>query len=194
MKYLFPPTHFQSVCVFCPEMGLLYAAHCMNLKKKKIQSATIFWSEHLAHWHLKQLLIGFCHSSVGKECACNAGDPRFDSWVRKIPWRRDRLPTPVFLGFPCGSAGKESPCSVGDLGFIPGLGRSPGEGKGYSLQYSGLENFRDYTVHEVVKSQTGLSDFYFHFMYLWLFSTLFYSWSCSSSLFISSFCFSFCGL
>ena len=44
------------------------------------------------------------------------------------------------LGFPCGSAGKESTCNVGDLGSIPGLGRSPGEGKGYPLQYSGLEN------------------------------------------------------
>ena len=47
------------------------------------------------------------------------------------------------LGFPCGSAGKESACNVGDLGSIPGLGRSPGEGKGYSLQYSGLENPMD---------------------------------------------------
>ena len=46
-------------------------------------------------------------------------------------------------GFPCGSAGKESACSVGDLGSIPGLGRSPGEGKGYSLQYSGLANPTD---------------------------------------------------
>ena len=48
-----------------------------------------------------------------------------DSWVRKIPWRRDRLPTPVFFGFPCGSAGKESACNVGELGSIPQLGRSP---------------------------------------------------------------------
>ena len=45
----------------------------------------------------------------------------FGSWVGKIPWRRDRLPTPVFLGFPCVSAGEQSPCSVGDLGLIPGL-------------------------------------------------------------------------
>ena len=52
-----------------------------------------------------------------------------DSWVWKILWRRDRLPTPVCLGFPCSSAGKEFACSVGDLGLIPGLGRSPGEGK-----------------------------------------------------------------
>ena len=53
------------------------------------------------------------------------------------------LPTPVFLDFPGGSAGKESACNVGDLGSIPGLGRSPGEGNGYSLQYSGLENYMD---------------------------------------------------
>ena len=59
--------------------------------------------------------------------------PPFDSWVRKIRWRRDRLPTPVFLGFHCGSAGKESACSAGDLDSIPGLGRSPGVGKGYPL-------------------------------------------------------------
>ena len=68
------------------------------------------------------------------------------------------------LGFPCGSAGKESACSVGDLGLIPGLGRSPGEGKGYPLQYSGLENSIysiDCIVHGVAKSQTRLSDFHF---------------------------------
>ena len=50
------------------------------------------------------------------------------------------LRTPVFLGFPCGSAGRESACNARDLGSIPGLGRSLGEGKGYPLQYSGLEN------------------------------------------------------
>ena len=49
----------------------------------------------------------------------------------------------VYLGFPCGSAGKESVCNAGNLGSIPGLGRSPGEGKGYPFQYSGLENFMD---------------------------------------------------
>ena len=66
--------------------------------------------------------------------------PQFNSWVGKIHWRRDRLPTPVFLEFPCGSSSKESACNVGDLDLIPGLGRCPGEGKGYQLQYSGLEN------------------------------------------------------
>ena len=87
--------------------------------------------------------------------------PPFDSWVRKIPWRRDRLPTPEFLGFPRGSAGKESAFNAGDLGSIPGLGRSPGKGKGYSLQYSGLENSMDCIVHGVTKSWTQLTNFHF---------------------------------
>ena len=58
-----------------------------------------------------------------------------------------------------GSAGKESTCNVGDLCSIPGLGRSPGEGKGYPLQYSGLKNSMDCRVHGVAKSWTRLSDF-----------------------------------
>ena len=57
-------------------------------------------------------------------------------------------------GFPCGSAGKESACNVGHLGLIPGLGRSPGEGKHYPLQYSGPENSMDSIVHGVIKSRT----------------------------------------
>ena len=60
----------------------------------------------------------------------------------------------VIRGFPCGSAGKESACNLGDLGSIPGLERSPGEAKGYPLQYSGLENSMDCIVHGVTKSQT----------------------------------------
>ena len=67
----------------------------------------------------------------------------------------------IFWGFPCGSAGKESTCNAGDLDSIPGLGRSPGEGKGYPLQCSGLENSMDCIVHEAAKSQTRLSDFHF---------------------------------
>ena len=80
--------------------------------------------------------------------------PLFDSWVGKIRWRTDSLPTPMFLGFPCGLAGKESACKVGNLGLIPGLGRSPGEGKDYPLQYPGLENSMEYIVRGVSKSQT----------------------------------------
>ena len=78
-----------------------------------------------------------------------------------IPWRREQLPTPVYLGFPGGSADKESTCSVRDLGSIPEVGRSPGEANGYTLQYSGLENSMDCIVHGVAKSQTQLSDFHF---------------------------------
>ena len=88
--------------------------------------------------------------------------PRFNSCIGKIHWRRDTLPTPVFLGFLCGSVGKESVCNVGDLGLIPGLGRSPGEGKEYPLQYSGLENSMDYIAHGVAKSRTRLSEFHTH--------------------------------
>ena len=83
-----------------------------------------------------------------KESACNAGDP-VGSRGQEDRWRRDRLPTPVFLGFPCGSASKESTHNAGDLGLTPGLGRSPEEGKGYPLQYSGLENSMDCIVHGV---------------------------------------------
>ena len=105
-------------------------------------------------------ILGFpwwlCWSRIRLQC----GRPRFDPWVGKTPWRREKLPTPVFLGFPGSLAGQESTCNVGDLGAIPALGRSPGEGKGYSLQYSGLENSMDCTVHGVTKSQIQLSDFH----------------------------------
>ena len=65
-------------------------------------------------------------------------------------------------GFSGGSAGKESACSVGNLGLIPGLGSSPGEEKGYTLQYSGLENSMDCIIHGVAKSRTRLSNFHSH--------------------------------
>ena len=55
------------------------------------------------------------HFSAGKEICPQCGRPEFDSWIGKIPWRRDRLPIQVFLGFPGGSDGKESACNAGDL-------------------------------------------------------------------------------
>ena len=97
--------------------------------------------------------MGFPDSSVGKESACNAGDPG------SIPG--SGRSAGEWIGIPSGSAGKESACNVGDLGSIPRLGRSPGEGKGYPLQYSGLENSMDCIVHGIAKSQTQLSDFHF---------------------------------
>ena len=107
--------------------------------------------------------MGFPGSSAGQESNCNAGDA---SWVGKTPWRRDRLPTPVFLGFPAGSDGKESAQSR--PGFDPWVGRSPGGGHDNPLQYSCLENRMDggdcwAAVHGVVKSRTRLSNFTFTF-------------------------------
>ena len=101
---------------------------------------------------------GFPGSSAGKRICFQCRKPWFDSWVWKISWRWDRLPTSILLGFSSGSVGKESACNKGDLGSIPGLRRSPGEEKGYPLQYSGLENS---TVHTVTKIWTRLSDFHF---------------------------------
>ena len=77
------------------------------------------------------------------------------------------------MGFPCGLAGKESTCNAGDLGSIPGLERSPGEGKGYPLQYSGLENSMDYIIHGIKsqKSRTWLSNF--HWILLLTYLTVF---------------------
>ena len=85
-------------------------------------------------------------------------------WVRKIHWSRDRLPALVFLGFPCGSTGKESACNAGDLHSVPELEKSHGKGKGYPLQYSGLENSMDCIVYGVPKSCTWLSDFHSLFL------------------------------
>ena len=62
---------------------------------------------------------GFPGSSAGKESTCKAGDPGLIPGLGRFSWRRDRLPTPVFLGFCDGSAGKEFACKVGDLGSIP---------------------------------------------------------------------------
>ena len=87
----------------------------------------------------------------------------FNSWVGKISWRRDRLPTPVFLGFPGGSDGKESAFSVGDLDLIPGLEDPLDEGM---ATHSSILLWRIPTdgvawwaaVHGVAKSQTQLND------------------------------------
>ena len=95
--------------------------------------------------------------------------PKIDSWVGKVCWRRDRLPTPIFFGFPCGSAGKESACNVADLGLILGLGRSP------PLKYSGLENSMDCIVHGVQRVRYDSETFTFsnifiecrHYLWVW---------------------------
>ena len=62
--------------------------------------------------------------------------------------------------------GEESACNAGNLGSVPRLGRYPGEGNNYPLQYSDLENPMDYTVYRVTKSRTRLSDFYLLFIFI----------------------------
>jgi len=74
-------------------------------------------------------------------------EAQFNSWVGKIHWRRDRLPTPVFLGFPCGSAGKESTCNVGD--WVRSLGWEDPLEKGKAMNCK---------VHGVTKTRTRLSE------------------------------------
>ena len=69
--------------------------------------------------------MGFPDCSVGKESACNAGNPSSIPELGRSTGEGIGLLTPVSLGFPGGSSGKESACNVGDLGSIPGLGRSP---------------------------------------------------------------------
>ena len=91
-------------------------------------------------FQLLYLLKGFRGSSAGKESTCSIGEPSSIPGSGRSPWRRNRLPTPVFLGFPGGSDGKESACFAGDLSLIPGLRRHPGGGPGHPLQYSCLEN------------------------------------------------------
>ena len=75
----------------------------------------------------------------------------------------------IMKDFPDSSVSVESVCNAGDLGSVAGLGRSPGEGKGYPHQYSSLENSMDYIVHKVTKSQIQLSNFHFQLYYeLWI--------------------------
>ena len=96
-------------------------------------------------------LQGFPDSSVGKESACNAGDPgSIPGWVRSTGEGIDYPPQYSWVS--CVSAGKKSTCTVGDQSSIPGLGRSPGEGKGYLLQYPSLENSIDCIVCGVAKN------------------------------------------
>ena len=89
----------------------------------------------------------------------------FNCWVWKIPWGRDRLPTPVFLGFPGGSGSEEFTCNVGDLGLIPGLKDPLEEGMATHSSILAWRITRDRgawwaTVRGVAKSQTRLSDFH----------------------------------
>ena len=99
---------------------------------------------------------GFPHSSVGKESACNAGDPNSIPGLGRSAGEGIGYP----LQYSWASRVAQLVRNPGHMGSIPGLGRSAGEGKGYPLQYSGLENSMDCMAHEIAKHQTRLSDFH----------------------------------
>ena len=105
------------------------------------------------------LFNGLPYSSVGKESACNTGDP--DS-SEGSAGEGIGYPLQYSWASLVAQLGKESAYNVGDLGSIPWLGRSPREEKDYPLWYSSLESSMDCMDHEVAKSQTQLSDFHFH--------------------------------
>ena len=125
------------------------------------------WSEEIICW---QWLIftwfnkpnsphRFSHSSVGKESACNAGEP--SSTPRSGRSAGEGIGfTPVSLGFPCGSAGKESACNVGDLGSIVGFGKIPWRRERLPTSVFWPRESMDCIVHGVAKSWTRLSNFH----------------------------------
>ena len=124
----------QAACVVA-HIGLDIAlALCKSLLPKALMSPGM--AERVIAWWPSSILNGLPWSRICLQCR----RPWFSSWVWRIPWRRDRLPTPGFLGFPGGSGSKVSACHVGDLGLIPGLERSLQGGRGNPLQCSCLEN------------------------------------------------------
>ena len=109
-----------------------------------------------------RVAMGFPHSSVGKESVCNAGDPSSIPGSRRSTGER----IGYLLQYAWASLVAQlvkNPPAMREI-WIQSLGweDSPGEGKGYPLQYSGLENSMDCIVHGVTKSQTRLSNFHFH--------------------------------
>ena len=88
----------------------------------EVSESKVVINEMRSLWFMERM--GFPCGASSKDLACQCRRckrHRFDPWVGKIHWRRDRLPTQVFLDFPCGSAGKESAHNAGGLGSIPGL-------------------------------------------------------------------------
>ena len=146
---LFLPSIFPSIRVFANESVLhirwpKYWSFSFSVNPSNEYSRLIFfridWFDLLAvQGTLKSLLQH--HSSKASILS-----------VRFSLWSNSHIHP--YWGFPYSSVGKEFTCNAGDLGSIPRLGRSPGEGNGYSLQYSGLENSLDCVVHGVAESRT----------------------------------------
>ena len=111
--------------------------------------------------HVLMYYESFPDSSIGKESACNTGDPSLIPGLGRSAGEGIGYPLQYSWASLVAQLVKNLPCNAGDLGSIPRLGKSPGEGKGYPLQYSGWENSMDCKVHGVVKSRTRPN--YFHF-------------------------------
>ena len=148
-------------------MSVFTANHRRNgVRYAESESIVEFWKLSLSSWLAWVLAVCICimknraksPKSEGSLCIFSEIVGWGNTWYCCV--------TSCPTGFPDSSVGKESACNAGDLGLIPGLGRSPGEGKGYPLQYSGLENSMKCIVHGVAKSQTRPSDFQFH-LALW---------------------------
>ena len=112
-----------------------------------MQVKVLFTENVLTSFILKQL--SFPHISVGKESACNAGDPSLIPGSGKNAGEGIGYPLQYSWASLVAQLVKESACNEGDLGSISGLGRSPGEGTGYPFQYSTLENSMDCIVHGI---------------------------------------------
>ena len=121
-----------------------------KLSGNKVGSFYLFTLTKLQRYARQGVYLGLgsCHLPPSLGCQGQSG-----SGIIRAGLRRASLVVQLV---------KESTCNAGDLGLLPGLGRSPGEGSGYQLQYSGLENSMDCVVQEVTRSQTRVSDF-FHF-------------------------------
>ena len=135
------------VCISCVGRWTVHhlSSHATTKRAKITHAATKTRCSQMNKYFLKRNM-GFPHSSVGKESACNAGDPGSIPGLERSPGEGIVYPLQYSWASLVARAGKESARNVGDLSLIPGLGRSPGEGKDYPLQYSGLENSMDYTV------------------------------------------------
>ena len=117
------------------------------------------------HFHFSLSRIGEGNGNP-LQCSCLENPRDWRTWwaadmgLHRVGHAWSDLAAVAAAATDCGSAGKESTCNVGDLGSIPGLGRSPGEGKGYPLQYSGVKNSMGCIVHGITKSRTRLRNFH----------------------------------
>ena len=121
----------------------------IGIKKNVIQAGFVIIYSSLP-WQLRW-------SKIHQQCRRS----QFNSWVGDIRWRRDKLPTSVFLGIFYGLSGKESACNVGDLGLIPGLRRSPWRRERLPIPVFWPGEFMDCIVHGFTKSHAQLNNFHF---------------------------------